>query len=109
MVQAKRNFTATEGLLLALAYVFILTFICFPGLSDDTHFTFLSNVKNQANWYNLICLIIFNGWDLTGRYIGGSPCADVHRRSVVIMALVRTIFAATFLCIAFEVSPTWLF
>ena len=95
--------------MIALTYVFILTFICFPGLSDDTHFTFLSHIKDEASWYNLLCLIIFNAMDLTGRYIGASPCADIPRKAVLIMSGVRTIFILTFLLIAFEVSPTWLF
>ena len=107
--QAVSNFMATEGLLIALTYIFILTFICFPGLSDDTHFTFLAHVKNEANWYNLLCLMIFNGMDLTGRYIGGSPCADLDRKIVIMISGLRTIFIVTFLLIAFEVSPVWLF
>ena len=94
---------ATEGLLIALTYVFILTFICFPGLSDDTYFYFLRNVSNEANWFNLLCLIIFNSCDLTGRYIGGSPCSDIPRKGVLIMSGVRTIFILTFLLVAFEV------
>ena len=100
---------ATEGLLIALCYVFILTFICFPGLTDDTHFGFLAHVKNEANWYNLLCLIIFNSCDLTGRYIGGSACADLPRKAVLWMGYLRTIFLVTFLLIAFEVAPVWLF
>ena len=89
--------------------MFILTFICFPGLSDDTHFAFLSHVKNEANWYNLLCLTIFNACDLAGRYIGGSPCADLPRPVVLGMAWLRTLFIATFLLVAFEVAPSWLF
>ena len=92
---------ATEGLLFALGYVFILTFICFPGLSDDSHFDFLSNVDNEANWYNLLCISIFNGFDLIGRYIGGTSCADLSRKCVIIMSILRTLFIATFMLIAF--------
>ena len=94
MLQAQKNFMATEGLLFALAYVFILTFICFPGLSDDSHFNFLSSIDNEANWYNLLCLTIFNGFDLIGRYIGGLGCADLSRKCVITMSIVRTIFVA---------------
>ena len=109
MLQAKNNFMATEGLLFSLGYVFILTFICFPGLSDDSHFNFLSNIKNEANWYNLLCISIFNGFDLTGRYIGGMRCADVSRKCVIIMSAIRTLFVVTFMLIAFEVAPAALF
>ena len=100
---------ATQGLLVAITYVFMLTFICFPGLSDDSSFDFLSHVHNEANWYNLICLFIFNIFDLVGRYIGGMPCADVSRKTVLWLSALRTLFIATFLLIAFEVSPGWLF
>ena len=100
---------ATEGLLIALTYVFILTFIVFPGLTDDSYFSFLHNIKDEASWYNLLCLIIFNAMDLTGRYIGGSPCASIPRKSVLILSGIRTIFIVTFLLVAFEVAPTWLF
>ena len=109
MNQALNNFKATEGLLIALAYVFVLTFICFPGLSDDTHFTFLHSLKNEANWYNLLCLTIFNTFDLIGRSIGGMQCADMSRKSVLTMGWIRTLFVVTFMLIAFEVAPSWLF
>jgi hypothetical protein len=33
---AKRNFSITEGLLYALLYCFMLTFIVFPGVAFDT-------------------------------------------------------------------------
>ena len=109
MVQAGSNFKATEGLLITLAYVFVLTFICFPGLSDDTHFSFLSSLKNEASWYNLLCLTLFNSFDLIGRTIGGMSCADVPRLTVLWMGALRTLFVLTFMTIAFEGLPVWLF
>ena len=109
MVHAYGNFKKTEGLLLALAYVFVLTFICFPGLSDDTHFSFLSSIKNEASWYNLLCLTLFNSFDLIGRTIGGMACADLSKLTVLWMGGLRTLFVITFMMIAFEVSPVWLF
>ena len=109
MIQAYSNFKATEGLLLALTYVFVLTFTCFPGLSDDTHFSFLSSLKNEASWYNLLCFTLFNSFDLIGRTVGGSSCADVPRLTVLWMGGLRTLFIVTFMLIAFEVSPEWLF
>ena len=100
---------ATQGLLITLCYIFMLTFICFPGLSDDSYFDFLRTVHNEANWYNLICLFIFNVFDLCGRYIGGCPCADINRKTVILLSVLRTFFIATFLLIAFETIPSWLF
>ena len=107
--QGKANFKATEGLLIALTYVFTLTFLCFPALADDSYFKFLSGNSEEASWYNLISVLIFNSSDLTGRYIGGSSCADLKRKTVLFMAAFRTIFILTFLLVAFEVSPVWLF
>ena len=46
---------------------------------------------------------------MTGRYIGGSPCADLKRITVLVLSALRTIFIGTFLLVAFEVPPAWLF
>ena len=89
--------------------MFILTFLCFPALADDSYFKFLSGNSDEASWYNLISVLIFNAFDLSGRYIGGSSCADLKRKTVLFMAAFRTIFILTFLLVAFEVSPVWLF
>ena len=80
-----------------------------PALADDSYFKFLSGNSEEASWYNLISVLIFNSSDLTGRYIGGSSCADLKRKTVLFMAAFRTIFILTFLLVAFEVSPVWLF
>ena len=95
--------------MIALTYVFALTFLCFPGLADDSHFNFLSGNKEEDSWYNLISVIIFNSCDTAGRYIGASPCADLRRKTVLFMSAFRTIFILTFLLVAFEVSPAGLF
>ena len=99
--QAAANFSATQGLLIALTYVFIATFVCFPGLADDSNYDFLAGKDPQGSWYNLISILIFNAFDLTGRYIGGSPCADLKRVTVLVLSGLRTIFIVTFLLVAF--------
>ena len=106
------NIRATEGLLIALAYVFVLTNSCFPGLSNDSHFAFLSGFddpEEQESWYNSISVTMFGGFGLAGRYIGGLQCVDVKRKTALLMSAARTIFLATFLAVAFECSPAWLF
>ena len=107
--QAYANFQATQGLLIALTYVFLLTFVCFPGLADDSYFSFLAGNKEEDSWYNLLCILIFNAFDLIGRYSGGASCFDLPRKTVLVMSACRTIFILTFLLVAFEVSPSWLF
>ena len=111
MKQAWINIKATEGLLIALAYVFILTMAVFPGLSMDSHFAFLKfdDPEEEESWYNSISVTIFGGFGLAGRYIGGLSCVDVKRRTALLMSALRTIFLATFLAVAFECSPAWLF
>ena len=99
--QAAANFSATQGLLIALTYVFIATFVCFPGLADDSSYDFLAGKDPKGSWYNLISILIFNAFDLTGRYIGGSPCADLKRFTVLVLSGLRTIFIVTFLLVAF--------
>ena len=89
--------------------MFIATFVCFPGLADDSNYDFLGDKDPNGSWYNLISILIFNAFDLMGRYIGGSPCADIRRIMVLILSGVRTIFVVTFLLVAFQVQPAWLF
>ena len=43
------NFRMTDGLLWALIYVFVLTFICYPGLSSDNTIKFLENIDNYTS------------------------------------------------------------
>ena len=93
------------GLLISLIYIFVLTFIVFPGVSGHTYFTFI----DSGSWFFLTMIIIFNVADTVGRYCGGKPAFNIHSRSVVIGTAVRTIFAATFLLTGFEVGPSWLF
>ena len=109
MRQAIQNYSATEGLLIGLTFVFIITFIIFPGLSDDTHFSFLSSIKNEESWYNLLCLVLFNIFDTIGRWYAGHDCLDLSNKSIVVFSALRSLFIVPFLLIAFEVGPGWLF
>ena len=84
-----------------MTYIFILTFVCFPALVSDTRYGFLSGIKNYASWFNIIVQFEFNFWDTIGRYCGGLACMIVHRKSVVIMGLLRTVFFGTFLLASF--------
>ena len=53
MEQAKQNILMTDGLLVALIYVFVLTFICYPGLARDSSIGFMSGISNYSSWFNL--------------------------------------------------------
>ena len=109
MRMAKVNLAATDGLLINLCLIFVATFICFPGLTDDTYFNFLAKVRNEANWTNLLCLILFNLLDTIGRFCGGLECFSLGNRAITILTWARFLFVGTFLLVAFEVKPVWLF
>lgn len=51
LAEAKQNFNMTDGLLWALIYVFILTFICYPGLASDSTIRFLEDLTNYDSWH----------------------------------------------------------
>ena len=106
---AKVNLAATDGLLVNLVLIFVITFICFPGLTNDTYFNFLAKVRNSANWFNLSCLILFNLLDTIGRFCGGLESFSLGNRTLTILTWARFLYVATFLLIAFEVKPDWLF
>ena len=44
----------TDGLLLALLYVFLLSFICWPGLAVNDTIQFLTGVNNYESWHILV-------------------------------------------------------
>jgi len=55
--------------------VFFITFIVFPGVSDDQVYSFLRglSVKDLAAWNGILQVFIFNVFDTVGRYTGGVP------------------------------------
>jgi equilibrative nucleoside transporter 1/2/3 len=52
---------------------------------------------------------VFNVMDTVGRKMGGMKMFDLEGRSIKILSIVRVIFIATFLLVAFEIGPAWLF
>jgi len=109
MKAAKRNFLKTQGLLFALLFVFVVTFTVFPGVTDNSYLNFMLNLQNQLSWFNLFMTTVFNVMDTVGRKMGGLKSFDLEGRSIKILSIVRVIFIATFLFVAFEVGPAWLF
>lgn len=99
----------TQGLLWALLYVFVSTFIVFPGITFDTNLKCLSGLKNSAGWFVLIMNTVFSIFDTVGRKMGGLEFFDLSSGTVKVSAALRTVFIATFYLIAFQVGPSWLF
>ena len=106
MMQAKQNILMTDGLLVALIYVFVLTFICYPALSTTSSLNFMSGINNYDSWYFTFMQGIFNAFDTVGRYMGGVECLILSNRLVKLLSALRTIFLVTFLLVAFDVAPT---
>ena len=108
-VKAKQNFSMTDGLLYALVYVFVLTFICYPGLTTDDTIDYLTSLKSYDSWHILVTQAVFNAFDTIGRYSGGVSCLMLSNRSIKICSALRTVFLVTFLLVAFDVAPTVVF
>lgn len=112
LVMTKRSFLISWQFLLAITFVFTLTFIVFPGVSLSTGFKFMDGVtdpKIKGAWTPLIFLSIFNVCDTFGRWLAGQKFAQAPDTLVLIMTYGRVIFVATFLLIAFNVAPSGLF
>ena len=99
----------TDGLLYSLVYVFVLTFICYPGLASDSTIKMIQDVKNYDSWHILFVQAIFNFCDAIGRYCGGVACLILSNPAIKLGSGLRTLFLATFLLVSFDVKPSWLF
>ena len=52
---------------------------------------------------------LFNVFDTLGRYLAGVPSFMISDKSAIFLCYLRTIFIVTFLLIAFNIPPSWLF
>ena len=103
MTSAKENFLKTEGLLFALLYVFVLTFIVFPAVSFDTTLNFMTTPdSDNSAWVYLTLNFVFSVFDTVGRKMGGIKTLDLSNGGIKIVTLSRTIFIATSYLIAFK-------
>lgn len=99
----------TEGLLYALLFVFIVTFTVFPGVTDHSYLNFILPLNNDVGWFNLFMTTVFNVMDTVGRKMGGLKQFDLKGPTIKILSIARILFIVTFLLVAFEVGPAWLF
>lgn len=100
---AKVNFLKTEGLLFALLYVFVLTFVVFPAVAFDTTLKVMAGLNNVDSWVFLTLNTVFSVFDTIGRKMGGLKSFDLNNGGIKIITWSRTIFLVTFYLIAFEV------
>lgn len=103
MKMAQRNFSSTEGLLYALLYCFMITFIVFPGVAFDTTLSFFAGIPNSYGWFIVFINTIYSIFDTVGRKMGASPFFQLSNVTIKVLSLTRTLFIATFFLIAFAV------
>lgn len=65
-----RNFGITEGLLYSLLYVFIVTFVVFPGVAFHTNLKFFTGIPNSVGWFTVFINTVFSVFDTVGRKVG---------------------------------------
>lgn len=107
--EATKSLKMTDGLLYALIYIFILTFICYPGLAVDNTIKFMLDWNNYLSWHFIFIQAVFNFMDTVGRFMGGHPKFLLSNLTIKIGSALRTIFLVTMLLIAFDVPPAGLF
>ena len=106
---AKRNFNKTDGLLYALLYVYIVTFSVYPGVAYHTSLKFLDGLPNSVSWFIVFINTVCSLFDTFGRKLGGIKLFDLDSFVVKIISVSRTIFICTFLLIALDVPPIFIF
>ena len=92
-----------------MLFIFLVTFTVFPGVTDHSYLTFMLGLQNDLGWFNLFMTTVFNVMDTVGRKMGGLKTFDLEGVTIKILSIARVIFVATFLLVAFEVGPSWLF
>lgn len=107
----KTSFLVAWQYLSGLAFIFIITFVIYPGVITATNLHFLADVEPmlQSSWNNLILVFVFNVSDTISRYLGGQAWATMSGKAVLILSFLRCVFIATSLLIAWDCSPAWLF
>ena len=88
---------------MAFCYIFVLTFLVFPGLVAASTLSFLEGTPGALAWLNLVILTAFNVMDTLGRYLAGVKCMNLSRRKTLGFSNLRTVQVALFLLSAFAV------
>ena len=88
----------SKTMLFSVFFCFLVTFAIFPGFFLMMSFSF---TETNFPWHLILCLSLFNGFDMTGRILG----ANYHlpERAIFIMSVIRVSFvASTILIIIFN-------
>lgn len=93
-----------------MMFVFIVTFITFPGAMDASYYPFLEKYgENELSWYFLLNSTFFSVFDTIGRKSGGLPFFNLENKTINVLSFTRVFFIATFILVAFKVGPSWSF
>ena len=93
------NLSTSYHILFSLCYVFIATFVVFPGVFFDSYWSFLDD-KKELKWYTLITILIFNVCDTIGRKLGGKFMLSTGK--VISGSFLRTILIMIVILIAID-------
>lgn len=81
-------------LIFMCAYVYIVTFAVFPGVTNLARLTFL---ETNGPWFQIFWVTLMNCFDTVGRYLGGQPWAFVSESNFIALCLFRTAQIPVFL------------
>jgi len=87
-----------------------MSFILFPGVTNDASFGFLSNsnIHNAESWYQLLSVFVFNIADTIGRFCGNYEALELKLTTTKKLVYARILFMATFLLTDFAAPPVWI-
>ena len=101
------TYRAVMYMALQVWFVFINTFIVYPGVSYKTSFDFLKNNKSATTWFVVIMSLLFSVFDTIGRY-WAEHYQILKQKKIIILNLLRSAFILTFILIAKTDTPAWL-
>jgi solute carrier family 29 (equilibrative nucleoside transporter), member 1/2/3 len=102
----KENISNTQGLLYSLTFVFVVTLLLFPGVTNDSYYSFLQSEVSAVDydsWYQLTNVFLFNVFDTIGRWAGRKE--RLGSRAVNFASYLRIVFIGSFLLTDFRLSP----
>ena len=93
-----------------MLYVYVVTFVLYPGVTLATQLDFLNSLKNETSWFILLMNTTFSIFDTFGRWLGGvQPRCDMDPLGIKLFTLGRTIFIPTSLFVALGVKGQIIF